>query len=102
METFTADRQPSGASRMVTFGRMRGQEGKATMSGSIPPPSPEDFAALADAAGIALPAVEMAELQRAHASILAWIARVRSDWSYAEESAHQFAPPAAPGAGDGT
>jgi hypothetical protein len=86
---------------MVTFGRPHGQEGKATMSASIPPPSPEDFAALADAAGIALPAVEMAELQRAHTTILAWIARVRSDWPYADEPAHQFAPPAAPGVGDG-
>jgi hypothetical protein len=70
------------------------------MSASIPPPSPEDFAALADAAGIALPAAEMAELQRAHTCLLPWIARVRGDWRYADEPVHQFVPPEAPGAGE--
>jgi hypothetical protein len=66
---------------------MRGPD----MTTPIDPPAPEEFAALARAAGIALPAAEMPELQRGYASLLPWIARLREDWPYADEPAHQFA-----------
>jgi hypothetical protein len=62
------------------------------VSTPIERPAPQDFAALARAAGITLPATEMAELERGYASLLPWIARLREDWPYADEPAHQFVP----------